>query len=67
MTGGDIQKKSYKKCFFLSDVSEDVREWKSGMGELQSMDTDVQRQLAQALYAGSLVPILDKGADMPWC
>ena len=34
---------------------------------MQNLPTDVQRKLAQVLYAGSLVPILDKGAARPWC
>jgi hypothetical protein len=30
------------------------------------MDTDAQRRLAQALYAGSLAPVVDKGAKTAW-
>ena len=31
------------------------------------MDTDVQRRLAQALYAGTLAPVVDSGAKTAWC
>ena len=31
------------------------------------MDTDAQRRLAQALYAGTLAPVFDKGAKTAWC
>ena len=30
------------------------------------MDTDAQRRLAQALYAGTLAPVFDKGAKTAW-
>ena len=32
-----------------------------------SMHTDAQRRLAQALYAGTLAPVVDKGSHMAWC
>ena len=31
------------------------------------MDTDAQRRLAQALYAGTLAPVVDNGAKTAWC
>ena len=31
------------------------------------MDTDAQRRLAQALYAGTLAPVFDKGNKTSWC
>ena len=31
------------------------------------MDTDAKRRLAQALYAGTLAPVVDKGSDTTWC
>ena len=34
---------------------------------MQNTPTDVQRKLAQVLCAGSLVPILNKGAKTAWC
>ena len=43
-----------------------VREWKSAQ-EMQNTPTDVQRKLAQVLYAGSLRPIVNQGAKTAWC
>jgi hypothetical protein len=53
-----------KKC---EEAKRFRKTFASGMGEMQNLPTDVQRKLAQVLYAGSLVPILDKGAARPWC
>ena len=35
--------------------------------EMQNTPTDVQRKLAQVLCAGSLAPIVNKGAKTAWC